>query len=186
VVTSVTPNPLSAVNSNQIITINGSGFVAGAALRVVIGYAGGPSTTLSGGQIAFASSSQVLALVNVGTITRTWTVQVVNPSGLASNSVDLQVVAPPVITSLTPNPMARSSSAQILTINGSGFQTGTTLRVVLAGAGASTTLQGTAIAYASANQIRVNVNTGTTIRTWTVQVVNPDGTASGTAVLTMK
>ena len=182
----MTPNPLSGVNLNQIITINGSGFVAGAALRVVIAYAGGPGATLSGGQIAFASSSQVLALVNVGAITRTWTVQVVNPSGLASNSVNLQVVAPPVITSLTPNPIARSSSAQTLTINGSGFQTGAALRVVLASAGASTTLQGTAITSASANQIRLNVNVGTTIRTWTAQVVNPDGKASGTAVLAMK
>ena len=184
-VTSVTPNPLTGVNANQVITINGSGFVSGTGLKVVVGYSG-YSATLSGGQIAFVNSSQIQALINVGTTTRTWTVQVIDPSGLASNSASLSVVAPPVIASLTPNPMPRSSSSQTPTINGSGFQTGTGLRVVLSSNGSSTTLQGSAIKSASATQIQATVNVGNNSRTWNVQVVNPNGTASNTATLTVR
>ena len=189
VVTSLTPNPMTGSTANQIVTINGSGFVSGTGLRVVVGYSGGSLTTLSGGQIAFLGSTQILALLNVGTTARNWTVQVINPNGLASNNGSLQVVAPPpppAIASLAPNPMARSNAAQTLTINGSGFQTGSGLRVVLSYSGFSTTLQGTTIQSASASQIKVAVNVGATVRTWSVQVVNPNGTASNSATLTMK
>ena len=126
VVSSVTPNPLTGANAGQVITINGSGFLSGTALKVVVGYPGF-TATLTGQQIAFVNSTQILALVNVGVTARAWTVQVVNPNGLASNNGSLQVVAPPpppVIASLTPNPMTRSAAAQTLTINGSGFQPG--------------------------------------------------------------
>jgi subtilase family serine protease len=189
VVGSLTPNPMTGSTASQIVTINGSGFMSGTGLRVVVGYAGGSPTTLSGGQIAFIGSTQVLALLNVGTTARTWTLQVINPNGLASNNGSLQVVAPPpppVIASLTPNPMSRSTAAQTLTINGSGFQTGSGLRVVLSYSGFSTTLQGATIQSASATQIKVAVNVGATARTWTVQVVNPNGTASNSATLSMK
>ena len=189
VVGSVTPNPLTGSNFSQVITINGSGFVSGAGLKVVVGYSGGPATTLSGGQIAFVNSTQVLALLNVGTVARTWTVQVINPNGLASGNGSLRVVAPPpppAIAQLNPNPIARSTGSQTLTVNGSGFQTGSGLRVVLTTTGSSTTLQGTAIRSASASQIQVAVSVGTTLRNWTVQVVNPDGTASNPVALTMK
>jgi subtilase family serine protease len=186
---SVTPNPLTGSTAGQVITINGSGFVSGSGLKVVVGYPGGASTTLSGGQIAFVNSTQVLALITVGTVARTWTVRVVNPSGVASNNVNLQVVAPPqppAISSLNPNPIARSTAAQTLIINGSGFQTGSALRVVLTASGASASFQGTAIKSASASQIQVAVNAGTTLRTWSVQVVNPNGTASNAVTLAMK
>ena len=188
-IVNVTPNPMTGANANQIITINGSGFISGTALKVVVSYPGGPATTVSGGQIAFVAGTQVLALVNVGTTARTWTVQVVNPNGMASNIVSLQVVAPPpppAIASLTPNPMTHSTAAQTLTINGSGFQTGSGLRVVLTTSGIATVLQNTALQSTSATQIKVAVNVGAIARTWTVQVVNPDGTASIAAPLTVK
>jgi hypothetical protein len=186
---SLTPNPMTGSTASQIVTINGSGFVSGTGLRVVMSYSGGSPTTLSGGQIAFIGSTQILALINVGTTARTWTVQVINPNGLASGNGSLQVVAPPpppAIASLTPNPMSRSNAAQTLTINGSGFQTGAGLRVVLSYAGFSTTLQSTTIQSASASQIKVTVNAGTAVRTWSVQVVNPNGTVSNSAMLTMR
>jgi hypothetical protein len=57
---------------------------------------------------------------------------------------------------------------------------------VLTTNGSSTALLGTAIKSASASQIQVTVNAGATLRTWSVQVVNPDGTASNQVALTMK
>jgi len=187
-ITSLTPNPMTGLNGGQVLTINGSGFVSGNTLKVIVGYPGF-SQTLSGGQIAFVSSGQVLALVNVGTAARTWTVQVVNPSGLASNSSNLTVTAPPpppAIASLTPNPMTKSASSQTLMINGSGFQAGPGLRVVMSTQGSSTTLQGVSITPVSATQLKVTVNVGNAARTWTVQVLNPDNQASNAASLTVK
>ncbi len=186
VVTSVAPNPLTGSNSGQVITINGSGFQSGTGLTVVVGYPGF-STTLQGpNQVAFVNSTQVQALITVGTTPRTWTVQVVNPSGLASNSANLQVAAAPAIASLTPNPMPRSTAAQTLTVNGSGFQPGTGLRVVLRTGNQTTTLQGTAITSSSATKIQVTVNVGAVARTWSVQVFNPNGTASGVSTLLVR
>ncbi|MGD0778651.1 MAG: protease pro-enzyme activation domain-containing protein [Candidatus Solibacter sp.] len=189
VVASVTPNPLTGANANQIVTINGSGFVNGTGLKVLMGYSGGATTTLTGAQIEFVSSTQILALIDVGATARTWTVQVVNPNGTASNIYNLPVVAPPVppaIASLSPNPMNRSSAAQTLTIKGSGFQTGSGLKVVLTTTGASLTATGTTIQSASASQILATVSVGASARNWTVQVVNPNGTVSNTAILQVK
>ena len=189
VVSSVTPNPLTGANANQIVTINGSGFVNGTGLKVLMSYSGGATTTLTGAQIQFVNSSQILAMINVGSTARTWTVQVVNPNGTASNIYNLPVVAPPVppaIASLSPNPINRASAAQTLTINGSGFQPGSGLHVVLTTAGASLMLQGTAIQSASASQILATVSIGATARNWTVQVVNANGTVSNTAILQVK
>jgi filamentous hemagglutinin family protein len=58
--------------------------------------------------------------------------------------------------------------------------------VVLTTAGASLTLQGAVIQFASASQIQATVNVGGTARTWMVQVVNPNGIASSAATLTVK
>ena len=187
VVTSVTPNPLTGSNSGQVITINGTGFQSGTGLKVIVGYAGGTPITLQGsGQAAFVSSTQVLALITVGTTPRTWTVQVVNPSGLVSNAASFQVVGPPTIASLAPNPMPRSGANQTLTINGSGFQPGAALRVILRGGNQTLTLQGAPITSSSATKIQVSVNVGNVARPWSVQVVNPDGTTSIATALTVK
>jgi hypothetical protein len=177
---------MTGSTSAQTLTINGAGFANGPALKVLIGYAGGPTTTLTGTQIAYIGSTQILAAINVGVTARTWTVQVVNPNGLASASASLPVVSPPAIASLTPNPLSRSTAAQTLTINGSGFQAGSGLRVLLSAAGVSTIVQGTAIQSATSGQIKVTVNVGGTARTWTVQVLNPTGPASNAAALTVK
>jgi len=183
VVASVAPNPMTGSTSGQVLVINGSGFQSGTALKVVLAYAGGTPVTLQGSQVAFVSATQVLALATVGTTPRTWTVQVVNPSGVASNAANLQVVAPPVISSVTPNPMTRSSANQTLTINGTGFVTGAGLRVVLRSGTTTMTLQGAAIPSATGTKIQASVNVGTVARTWTVQAVNPDGTASNAVAL---
>jgi hypothetical protein len=57
---------------------------------------------------------------------------------------------------------------------------------MLSTAGLLSTLQGTAIQSVSASQIRVSVNVGATARAWSLQVVNPNGTVSGVAALTVK
>jgi hypothetical protein len=87
VIASLSPNPMTGSNSNQTLTIAGSGFQAG--LKVVLG-----CTSATVGTISLVSSSLIQAPVNVGTTARTCSVQVVNANGQASNTVSLQVNAP--------------------------------------------------------------------------------------------
>lgn len=182
-ITSLSPNPMTESGSNQTLTINGSGFQSG--LKVLLSYTGS-TTTLQGSQIASVTASQIQLAVNVGATARTWSVEVVNSSGQASSAASLLVVAPsvaPAITSLNPNPMTGSNSNQVFFIAGSGFQSGSGLKVLVSYTGYSATVQGAEIACLSASQIQVLINVGTTARVWSVQVVNPNGQSSSPASL---
>ena len=188
-ITTLSPNPMTGSNSSQMLTINGSSFQSGRGLSVSLTYTGGPVTTLTGTQVLFINSGRIQARVNVGTAARTWSVTVTNPGGLVSNAASLTVTAPPprpAITSLSPNPMSASSTAQTLAINGTGFVPGAGLRVVATSGFTRMVLQGSQITSATATQIVAAINVGTGRRNWTIQVVNPDGTPSNRATLQVK
>jgi len=182
-ITSLSPNPVLGSSASQTLTINGSGFASGTGLKVTLTPASGSATILTGAQVTFVSSAKLTVAVTVGTTGRTWSVQVTNPSGQASNTASLTVDAPPAISSLSPNPMTGSNSNQTLTISGSGFQSGATVQMIAAGK--TTKLTGSSITSTSATQLKVTVNVGTTAQTWTVQVINPDGGTSAAVTLTV-
>ncbi len=151
--------------------------------------AGSTTLTVQGSQLTATGTTQIQALVNVGTVAQTWSVQVMNPGGTASNSANLKVSAPvtgPSISSLTPNPMSRSNSAQTLTINGGGFQSGKGLALKLNAGGVQITVQGSAIKSVSSSQITAQVNVGTSARTYSVTVQNPGGAVSNAVNLTVQ
>jgi subtilase family serine protease len=173
-IVSLSPNPMTASNANQTLTIAGSGFQLG--LKVSLSCTGAVTPTS-------VTSTQILVPVNVGTTARTCTVQVVNSNGQASNTVSLQVVVPapppPVISSVAPNPMTGSNSNQTLTINGSGFQSGSGL-TVLVGYG-NYTQMAAQVKLVSASQITASINVGDATRSWLVEVINPTGQVSNVA-----
>ena len=167
---------MTASSSTQTLTITGSGFQS--APKVLLGCTGA-----SVGAIGLSGSTQIQTTVNVGTTARTCTVQVINSNGQPSNTVSLQVVVPapppPAIVSVTPNPMTGSSSNQTLTINGSGFQSGSGLTVLVGYAGY--TAMGAQVKWMSASQITASINVGTSARSWLVEVINPTGQVSNVA-----
>ena len=175
-IVSLSPNPMTASSSSQPLSIAGTGFQAG--LKVVLNCTGA-----SVGATGLSGSTQIQATVNVGTTGRTCTVQVINSNGQASNTVSLQVVVPapppPAITYVSPNPMTGSNSSQTLTINGSGFQSGSGLRVLVGFAGYTATAA--QVKWVSSSQITASINVGTGARSWLVQVINPNGQASNVA-----
>jgi pseudomonalisin len=175
-IASLSPNPMTASASSQTLTINGAGFQTGATVKTsYTGFSG----TLT---VTSLTATQILATINTGTTPQTWTVQVANSSGAVSNSASLTVNAPvatPAIAFLGPNPMTGSNSNQTLTIAGTGFATGDKVQATYSG-GAVTTLQ---LLSESATQIQVSIATGTTARTWTVEVVNANNIASNVATL---
>jgi hypothetical protein len=174
-IATLSPNPMTGSSSAQSLTINGSGFVAG--VKVTVG-----GTAYQGSQINFVSSAQLVASVNVGASAQSLAVQVTNPSGQASNTVNLMVNAPsvaPAIASLNPNPMTGSGSAQLLGINGSGFVAG--VKVTVGG----TAYQGSQVVFVSSSQLSVSVNVGASAQSLAVQVTNPNGQASNSVNLTV-
>jgi len=167
-IVSLSPNPMTGSASAQNLTIGGAGFVSGC--KVTVG-----ANTFQGSQVGFMNSAQLVVTVNLGTGSQTPAVKVTNPNGQVSNAVNLTVnapVAPPAITTVSPNPMTGSNSGQVLTINGSGFLAGLKLLI------GSTTILSTQLASLSATQLTVNVVTGLTTHTYGVQVVNSNGATS--------
>jgi len=176
VISSLSPNPMIGSTSGQILTINGSGFLAG--LKLLIG-----STTILASQLTSLTATQLQVNIITGITTATYTVQVINANGGTSNSVRFQVNTPPlpVITSMNPNPLTGSTAAQTLTINGSNFQSGTGLKVTVG----SASYTGSQVTFVSATQLKVTVTIAAGAKTLAVQVTNPSGAVSSTATLSV-
>jgi uncharacterized protein (TIGR03437 family) len=97
---------------------------------------------------------------------------VVMVGGVASQSVNLVVAAPPVtITSISPNPVPVSASAQTITVNGSGFESGLTLKLQSPTL-QTTTVSGSSITFISATQFTAQITVGTA-GSWGALVTNP-------------
>jgi hypothetical protein len=165
--TSLSPNPVKGSNTAQALTINGTGFVAGLSIKV-------GTATYGPSQLTSVSGTKIVLNVTVGTAAQNLAVEAINTTGPASNTATLQVTGPPpAIGALSPNPMAGSNSGQVLTIAGTGFQSGLTLQI------GSTTLTGSQLMSVTATQIQVDLIVGLTTRPFAVSVKNPDGQVSG-------
>ena len=125
-ITSVSPNPVTGSPNAQTVTINGTGFANLPTLLVT--WTGG-SSTLSGSQVTFVSSTQLQMTITTQNDPDNWTVKVTNPSGGASSSAfPFTVIAPtPSISSLTTNPGSPTTGTFSFTINGSGFSSAVAL-----------------------------------------------------------
>jgi hypothetical protein len=172
-ITSLSPNPMNGSNTAQALTINGTGFVAGLSIKVgTVTY--GPS------QLTSVSGTKVVLNATVGTAAQNLAVEAINTTGPASNPATLQVNAPlaaPSITSLSPNPMKGSNTAQALTINGTGFAAGLSVKVgtVTYGPSQLTSVSGT--------KVVLNAAVGTAAQTLAVEAISATGPASNPATL---
>jgi trimeric autotransporter adhesin len=121
-ISSLSPSSATAGDPAFTLTVNGSSFVSGATVE----WNGSARVT------TFVSSTQLTAAIPATDIATAGTVQVtvVNPSpgGGASNMAGFTVNNPvPVISSISPSSAIANSAAFTLTVNGSGFVSGTTV-----------------------------------------------------------
>jgi hypothetical protein len=116
VITSIDPNAVTAGGSPFTLTINGSGFVAGATAR----WNGSalPTTFVNEKQLTAGVSAQLIATAGIVSITASIQTAV-------SNSASLTVS--PTLTSLSPASTAAGGSAFTLTVNGAGFADSSTV-----------------------------------------------------------
>lgn len=114
-ISSLNPNTITAGSVDFTLTVNGSGFAPGAAIKW-------NGTALG---TVFVSSAQLTATVVSSQVASPGTEHVtVTSGGVTSNSVNFTVVSGPAITSLSPSAVTAGSPAFTLTVNGTGFASG--------------------------------------------------------------
>ena len=159
-ITSVTPSS-GPTAGGTTITINGSGYVMGAGGEVRVG------GVLATG-ITFVSSSQLRAVTPPGAA-GAQAVSVRNPNGATvSFAGGFTYTAPattPTLTSVTPS-SGPSTGGTVITLAGTNFVSGATVRV---GGTAAT-----AVTFVSATQVRATTPAGTA-GARDVQITNPGG-----------
>lgn len=117
-ISSVSPNTITAGSAAFTITVSGSGFASGAAVK----WNGTALPT------SFVSSTQLTAAVPASDVASTGVDHVTVTSGSStSNSVNVTVVAGPAIASLSPASTTAGGSAFTLTVQGTGFASGATV-----------------------------------------------------------
>lgn len=99
---------------------------------------------------------------------------VVTVGGVSSQAVQLTVA--PVITSISPAAPAAGAS-QVVTVNGSGFESGLTVTMALLSVPGNTTISGSQIQWVSATSFQMTVTFGAT-GSYAIFVNNPDRTQS--------
>jgi YD repeat-containing protein len=172
---SISPTTAVVGSGGLTLTVTGSGFVGASKVRV--GGAERATTVLSSTQLQATILAADLAAVGPRAIT------VFNPTpgGGESSAVNLDVIHPtPVLGSLTPATVTALGGAFTLTVDGSGFVSGSVVRV--GGADRATT-------FVSATRVTASIpssdvaTAGT--RTITVFTPAPGGGQSGAATLTV-
>lgn len=121
--TTVTPNPVTAGNTNLTITVTGADFNANS---TVLWNGTALTTTFTPGNYTQLTAAVPAALVaNPGTAT----VVVQNADGGTSAPVTVDIDAPPAITSISPTDVPASDPVSPLTIDGADFIAGDTVVV---------------------------------------------------------
>ncbi|HEY3743112.1 MAG TPA: IPT/TIG domain-containing protein, partial [Bryobacteraceae bacterium] len=165
IITSISPNGVTAGASGVVLTVSGSYFQPGSVIYV----GGTPLVT------TYVTQLQLTAMLPPFASSGTQNVQVVNPGGLVSNVVGLGVGnatrVPPQLTSISPSAVAAGSPGFTITAFGSGFQSG----AVISFGGVSIPTS-----FVSTGQLNGVVSANLVAETGSipVSVMNPDGSTT--------
>lgn len=150
--------------NSQSVPVTFAGLEPGNASNATVGYDEVIFTVPAGLLPANLSQASLPVVVTVG--------------GVASNSVNLTVTAtPPTVTSLTPSIVPLLANAQTVFVNGTGFQSGASV-VLYNPAGQQINLSAPNVTFVSSTQLSVQMTVGTTAGSWSVAVLNPNGSES--------
>lgn len=180
VITSMNPPSVPAGSVATALTITGTGFASGLAVRWTFG---GQTTTLQNSQLTGTTQISVQIPANLLSTAGTAQVVVANPGGLTSQAATFTITtAAPTITQLAPNSVVRLSGDTVITITGTGFAANSTVRWTLGGQ--VTTLGG--FVFVSATSVRATVPAAQLAAAGTAQVAvvtnNVASAAAGFAI----
>jgi Bacterial Ig-like domain/IPT/TIG domain len=164
--TSVNPSTLGQGALNVPVTISGSGFVSGASVSV-------SGTGVSVGTVNVQNATTITTTMTVSTSAAPGTrnVRVTNPDHGSAACACLTIAQGPSVTAVSPTFGSNSGSTN-LTVTGTGFDSGATVRLVKSG---QSDIVGTNTQFVSSTSIKATVNlTLAAPGTWDVVVINPD------------
>jgi hypothetical protein len=165
-VTSVSPDQVVAGNAKQYkLTLTGTGFTA-------LGESVGVSATgITVESVTFSSATKLIATVKVAASATlgAGNVSVTTPGGTGTCAGCLTVDQPPKPTGVTP-PLV-PGSATTVSVTGSGFQAGLTVKTSITGATVGTPTNVTPTSFTA----KITVPPGTGAGGYTLTVTNPDG-----------
>lgn len=173
----VSPTSPQATSERQNFTIYGSDFDGSATVKLYDPT--GMPYALDASRVLGHNNTYITVNPNFGGSAGTWQAEVLNGSGEASNRYSFKVAAvtavKPVIDRVVPDPISGSYSSQTITIIGSGFKSGASIRLREPLFQVDSTKSAT---FVSSTELRLSAVFGTDQTTWTAQVINPDGAAS--------
>ena len=171
---SLSPNSATAGGPAFTLTVDGSNFVSGAAVRW--NGAAKPTTYVSGTRVTAAISQADIASAQTAQVT------LANPNGSVSGSLPFTVLQPaappPALSSLSPNSATAGGPAFTLTVDGSNFVSGAAVR--WNGAARPTTFVSSTRVTAAISQADIG-----SAQTAQVTVANPNGAVSGALAFTV-
>jgi hypothetical protein len=174
-VTGITPNSGAAGSTVAITNLAGTGFAAGANVKLTKGTVSIPATS-----ITVASPTKIKCNFGLtGAELGTYSVVVTNLDGTSAQLTNGFTVTntPPTVTSISPSTAKTGTSPLFsVTLTGTGFIPGDTLtKVTLSGNGLNT-LTGSNVVVSLSTQITCTIDlTGAKAGTYNVIVTNPDG-----------
>jgi hypothetical protein len=174
-VTSTSPSSRGQGATGTTIAIKGSNFVSGAEATF-------PGTGITVESTSFTNSTELKAKVSLepGTSIGARAVTVTNPDGgVGSLAGGFTVNAAPTVTSTNPSVRVQGGSAANITVNGSGFVSGTGLAASFSGSGI--TVNSTTFKSSTEVVANVTVSVSATAGARTVTVKNPDEGAGSLA-----
>jgi hypothetical protein len=168
----------------------GTGFVAGATVRLVDVTHNQVFDPFDPTRTTVVNANQIQIRPNLTAAAATWTVQVRTPTGQVSNVVTFTVtpgtVGSPTISSVSPNPVPGLDGQQPVTLTGTGFVAGSTVRLVdVTHNQVFDPFDPTRTTVVNATQIQIRPNLTAAAATWTVQVRSPSGQVSNVATFTV-
>lgn len=188
---SIDPNTITAGFGAFNLTANGTGFASGAAIN----WNGNPLTT------AFQSPNELTATVPANLVASAGTAQVnVSSGGAASNTLTFTIVLAPTISSITPDAVTAGTGDVSLTVNGSGFASGASVKwngnpigTVFVGASQLTATvpasdvahPGTAHVTVSSGGVSSNAVTFTIVAGPALTSLSPNSTTAGSPAFTL-
>jgi hypothetical protein len=175
-VASVTPNR-GPTSGGTAITVDGTGFVAGA--RVVISQGSGSrSNTVAATDVTVDSPDEITAVTGGGANVGTRHLYVITAGGTstANAAVTFTYTPVPTVTAVTPD-LGSALGGTHISITGTGFQTGATVLIEQGTGAGSATVAATDVKVYSATKLTAVTGKGTTAGTWNVFVTTAGGTS---------
>ena len=175
-VSAVSPNT-GPTSGGTAITITGTGFVTGATVKIGQGSGAGP-TAIAATNVKVASPTEITAVTGGGAKAGTWSLFVVTSGGTGIGYLDFTYNPVPTVSAVSPN-TGPTSGGTAITITGTGFVTGATVKIGQGSGAGPTAIAATNVKVASPTEITAVTGGGAKAGTWSLFVVTSGGTGIG-------